>query len=387
VNFDFTPEQEMVRNLAREFAEREIAPYAAENDRLERFPAEIIRKMAPLGFLAGPIPTEYGGMGLDFIAYALLTEEIGRADSSVRTTLSVHVSLVQLTLLRWASDAQKQKYLPALARGDYLGCFALTEPNAGSDPAGMQTTAVRDGDYWVLNGTKTWISNGGVAGLAIVFAQTDRSKGHRGIAAFLVERDSTPGFTAREIKGKLGLRASNTAEIVLENCRVPAENLLGEVGQGMRIALSGLDNGRYSVAAGCVGIIQGCIDISVKYAQTRHQFGRPIGSFQLVQEMIADMVVDYEAARYLVYRAGHLKNKGVRNTRETSIAKLFASEAAIRAANNAIQIHGGYGYSREVPAERYWRDARVAAIYEGTTQIQKLIIGRETLGINAIVPS
>jgi alkylation response protein AidB-like acyl-CoA dehydrogenase len=387
VNFDFTPEQEMVRNLAREFAEREIAPYAAENDRLERFPAEIIRKMAPLGFLAGPIPTEYGGMGLDFIAYALLTEEIGRADSSVRTTLSVHVSLVQLTLLRWASDAQKQKYLPALARGDYLGCFALTEPNAGSDPAGMQTTAVRDGDYWVLNGTKTWISNGGVAGLAIVFAQTDRSKGHRGIAAFLVERDSTPGFTAREIKGKLGLRASNTAEIVLENCRVPAENLLGEVGQGMRIALSALDNGRYSVAAGCVGIIQGCIDISVKYAQTRHQFGRPIGSFQLVQEMIADMVVDYEAARYLVYRAGHLKNKGVRNTRETSIAKLFASEAAIRAANNAIQIHGGYGYSREVPAERYWRDARVAAIYEGTTQIQKLIIGRETLGINAIVPS
>lgn len=387
MNFDFTPEQEMVRNLAREFAEREIAPYAAENDRLERFPAEIIRKMAPLGFLAGPIPTEYGGMGLDFIAYALLTEEIGRADSSVRTTLSVHVSLVQLTLLRWASDAQKQKYLPALARGDYLGCFALTEPNAGSDPAGMQTTAVRDGDYWVLNGTKTWISNGGVAGLAIVFAQTDRSKGHRGIAAFLVERDSTPGFTAREIKGKLGLRASNTAEIVLENCRVPAENLLGEVGQGMRIALSALDNGRYSVAAGCVGIIQGCIDISVKYAQTRHQFGRPIGSFQLVQEMIADMVVDYEAARYLVYRAGHLKNKGVRNTRETSIAKLFASEAAIRAANNAIQIHGGYGYSREVPAERYWRDARVAAIYEGTTQIQKLIIGRETLGINAIVPS
>lgn len=387
MNFDFTPEQEMVRNLAREFAEREIAPYAAENDRLERFPAEIIRKMAPLGFLAGPIPTEYGGMGLDFIAYALLTEEIGRADSSVRTTLSVHVSLVQLTLLRWASDAQKQKYLLALARGDYLGCFALTEPNAGSDPAGMQTTAVRDGDYWVLNGTKTWISNGGVAGLAIVFAQTDRSKGHRGIAAFLVERDSTPGFTAREIKGKLGLRASNTAEIVLENCRVPAENLLGEVGQGMRIALSALDNGRYSVAAGCVGIIQGCIDISVKYAQTRHQFGRPIGSFQLVQEMIADMVVDYEAARYLVYRAGHLKNKGVRNTRETSIAKLFASEAAIRAANNAIQIHGGYGYSREVPAERYWRDARVAAIYEGTTQIQKLIIGRETLGINAIVPS
>jgi len=387
VNFDFTPEQEMVRNLAREFAEREIAPYAAENDRLERFPAEIIRKMAPLGFLAGPIPTEYGGMGLDFIAYALLTEEIGRADSSVRTTLSVHVSLVQLTLLRWASDAQKQKYLPALARGDYLGCFALTEPNAGSDPAGMQTTAVRDGDEWVRNVPNPWIPRAGVAGRAVGFAEPDRSKGHRGIAAFLGERDSTPGFTAREIKGKLGLRASNTAEIVLENCRVPAENLLGEVGQGMRIALSGLDNGRYSVAAGCVGIIQGCIDISVKYAQTRHQFGRPIGSFQLVQEMIADMVVDYEAARYLVYRAGHLKNKGVRNTRETSIAKLFASEAAIRAANNAIQIHGGYGYSREVPAERYWRDARVAAIYEGTTQIQKLIIGRETLGINAIVPS
>ncbi len=383
MDFELTEEQKMIRQTVREFAEREIMPYARENDRQCRFPREIINKLAELGFLGPTIPEEYGGMGLDFISEAIIFEEIGRADSSIRTTLSVQISLTELPILRWGNEEQKRKYLPKLASGEWIGCFGLTEPNAGSDAANQQTRAIKDGNEWVLNGRKMWISNGGVADLAIIFAQTDPEKKHRGIAAFLVETD-TPGFSAPEITGKLGLRASSTSELVLEDVRVPEENLLGEVGQGFKIAMSALDDGRYGVAAGCVGIIQACIDASVKYAKERYAFGRPIAAFQLVQELIAEMVLDCEAARLLVYRAGYLKNKGVRNTRETSLAKWYASEAAVRAALNAIQIHGGYGYSDEYPVERYLRDAKVATLYEGTTQIQKLIIGRFTTGINAI---
>lgn len=383
MDFELTDEQKMIRQTVREFAEKEIMPYARENDRQCRFPWEIIQKLAGLGFLGPTVPEEYGGMGLDFISEAIIFEEIGRADSSIRTTLSVQISLTELTILHWGNEEQKRRYLPKLASGEWIGCFGLTEPEAGSDAANQKTRAVKDGNEWVLNGRKMWISNGGVANLAIVFAQTDPEKKHRGIAAFLVETD-TPGFSAPEIKGKLGLRASNTAELVLEDVRVPAENLLGEVGQGFKIAMSALDDGRYGVAAGCVGIIQGCIDASVKYARERYAFGRPIAEFQLVQELIADMVLDCEAARLLVYRAGDLKNKGLPNTRETSLAKWYASEAAVRAALNAIQVHGGYGYSDEYPVERYLRDAKVATLYEGTTQIQKLIVGRFTTGINAI---
>ncbi|MFQ6058231.1 MAG: acyl-CoA dehydrogenase family protein [Anaerolineae bacterium] len=384
MDFDLTEEQKMIRQTVREFAEKEIMPVARDNDREERFPWDILRKMAPLGFLAPTLPEEYGGMGLDFISEAIIFEEIGRACSSVRTTLSVQISLTELPILHWGTEEQKRKYLPKLASGEWIGCFGLTEPGAGSDAANQQTRAVKDGDHWILNGTKMWISNGGVADVAIVFAQTDPAKKHRGIAAFIVETD-TPGFSTQDIHHKLGLRSSNTAELILEDVRVPEENLLGEVGQGFKVAMSALDDGRYGVAAGCVGIIQACIDACVKYAQERYAFGKPIAAFQLVQEMISDMVVDCEAARLLVYRAGHLKTKGLPNTLETSIAKLYASEAAVRAALNAIQIHGGYGYSDEYPVERYLRDAKVATLYEGTSQIQKLIIGRHATGISAIV--
>jgi alkylation response protein AidB-like acyl-CoA dehydrogenase len=384
MNFDLTPEQEMVRKAAQEFADKEIAPGARERDRKEIFPWEIIKHLGELGFLGPTLPEKYGGMGLDFISEALIFEEIGRVDSSVRTTLSVQISLTELPILEFGTEEQKRKYLPKLASGEWLGCFGLTEPQAGSDAANQQTRAVKDGNEWVLNGRKMWISNGGVANLALIFAQTDPELKHRGIAAFLVETD-TPGFSTQDIHHKLGLRSSNTAELILEDVRVPAENLLGEVGQGFKIAMYALDQGRYGVASGCVGIIKACIDASVKYAQERYAFGRPIAQFQLVQELIAEMVLDYEAARLLVFRAGHLKNKGVRNTRETSLAKWYASEAAVKAALNAIQVHGGYGYSDEYPVERYLRDAKVATLYEGTTQIQKLIIGRETTGISAFV--
>jgi alkylation response protein AidB-like acyl-CoA dehydrogenase len=384
MHLELTDEQRAVREMARKFAEEYIVPVARDNDVHERFPGDIIAKMGELGLLGGPVPVEYGGAGLDYISHALITEEIGKACSSVRTTISVQISLVELTLARWGTEAQKRRYLPALCSGQLIGCFGLTEPNAGSDPAAMATTAVADGDHWVLNGQKTWISNGGVAGLAIVFAQTDKSKGHRGIGAFLVER-GTPGFSSRDIHGKLGLRASNTAELRFEDCRIPRDQVLGAVGDGFKVAMSALDNGRYSVAAGCVGICQGCVEASVRYAKARRQFGRPIGSFQLVQDLIARMIVDTEAARLLVFRAGHLKNQGVRCSREVSIAKYFASEAAVRCALDAIQVHGAYGYSNEYPVERYLRDAKVATIYEGTSQIQKLLIASHDLGIRAFV--
>ncbi len=382
MNFDPTEEQRQTREMVCRFAEHAIAPVAADNDRTGRFPRDLIHQMAALGLLGGPIPQEYGGAGLDYISHAIITEEVGRADSSLRTTLSVQVSLVALSLLAWGTEEQKRRYLPELCAGRLLGCFGLTEPNAGSDPASMETTAARRGDCWVLNGTKTWISNATVADLALVFAQTDARRGHEGIAAFLVEK-GLPGFTARPITGKLGLRASDTGELIFEGCAVPDATLLGSVGQGFQVAMSALDNGRYSVAAGCVGIIQGCLDACTEYAKTRQQFGRPIGSFQLVQDMLARMAVDLDAARLLVYRAGHLKNRGLPNTVETAVAKYFASEAAVRAAGDAVQVFGAYGYSEETPVARYYRDAKVTTIYEGTSQIQKLLIGSHLLGIKA----
>jgi alkylation response protein AidB-like acyl-CoA dehydrogenase len=384
MDLDFTDEQRAVREMARKFAEEYIVPVARDNDINERFPGDIIARMGELGLLGGPVPVEYGGAGLDYISHALVTEEIGKACSSVRTTISVQISLVELSLASWGTEDQKRRYLPALCSGKLIGCFGLTEPNAGSDPAGMETTAVADGDHWLLNGHKVWISNGGVAGLAMVFAQTDKSKGNRGVAAFLVER-GTPGFSSRDMHGKLGLRASNTGELMFEDCRIPKDQLLGKVGEGFKVAMSALDNGRYSVAAGCVGICQGCVDASVRYAKERKQFGRAIGSFQLVQDLIARMLVDCEAARLLVFRAGYLKNQRQRCTREISMAKYFASEAAVRCALDAIQVHGSYGYSNEYPVERYLRDAKVATIYEGTSQIQKLLIASHDLGMRAFV--
>ncbi|TMG36372.1 MAG: acyl-CoA dehydrogenase [Chloroflexi bacterium] len=383
MDFDLTSEQQQIRKLAKDFADREIAPGARERDRAEKFPAEVLKKMAPLGLLGGPVPEQYGGMGVDYVSHALITEEIGRVDSSVRTTLSVQISLVELTLLKFGTEEQKRRYLPRLCKGDLIGCFGLTEPEVGSDATKIRASARRDGDAWVLRGRKTWISNGSVSNLALVFAQTDPAKEHKGIAAFLLERDEQP-YGSQPIHGKLGLRSSDSSELILDDVRVPDANRLGPVGDGFKIAMAALDSGRYSVAAGAVGVAQACIDASVTYATQRRSFGKPLAGHQLVQELIADMVVETEAARLLVWRAGDLKNKGRPNTRETSIAKLYASEIAQRAADNAIQIHGGYGFSDEFPVERYWRDARVNRLYEGTTQIQKLIIGRFATGIDAI---
>jgi alkylation response protein AidB-like acyl-CoA dehydrogenase len=382
MDFDLSEEQKMIQETIRKFAKEEIAPVASENDKKGQFPREIFTKMAELGFAGTPIPEEYGGAGFDYISHAIVAEEIGRVDSSLRGTYSVQVSLVELPIFKFANEEQKKKYLPKLTSGEWMGCYGLTEPDAGSDPASMKSTAEEDGDYYVLNGQKTWITNAGIADLAIVYAKTDKEAGARGITAFLVER-GMEGFSTKDLHDKLGLRASNTGEIYLENCRVPKENVMGEVNSGFKIALSTLDFGRFTVAAGCVGSAQGCIDICKEYATQRIQFGKPIASFQLVQQMIADMVVECEAGRLLVYRAGHLKNKGVRNTRETSIAKYYCSEMVNRVAYKAIQIHGGYGFSGEYDVERFYRDARINTLYEGTSQIQQLIIGAFELGFKA----
>jgi len=382
MDFDLSEEQKMIQETIRKFAKEVIAPVASENDKKGEFPRDIFKKMAELGFAGTPIPEEYGGAGFDYISHAIVAEEIGRVDSSMRGTYSVQVSLVELPIFKFASEEQKKKYLPKLTSGEWMGCYGLTEPDAGSDPASMKSTAVEDGDYYVLNGQKTWITNAGIADLAIVYAKTDKEAEARGITAFLVER-GMEGFSTKDLHDKLGLRASNTGEIFLENCRVPKENVMGEVNKGFKIALSTLDFGRFTVAAGCVGTAQGCIDICKEYATQRIQFGKPIASFQLIQQMIADMVVECEAGRLLVYRAGDMKNKGVRNTRETSIAKYYCSEMVNRVAYKAIQIHGGYGFSGEYDVERFYRDARINTLYEGTSQIQQLIIGAFELGIKA----
>ncbi|MBA2440622.1 MAG: acyl-CoA dehydrogenase family protein [Thermoleophilaceae bacterium] len=385
MDFELTDEQRLVRDTAREFADAEIAPRARESDRSGRFDTEVVAKMASMGFIGAILPEEYGGRGIDHRTYALIVEEIGRADSSVRTVVSVNTSLVGAAIATWGSEGQKRRHLPGICSGEALGCFALTEPDTGSDAANLKTRAERVDGGWRITGQKQWISLGNVARLALVFAQTEPELGHRGLAAFLVPTDAD-GFTAAEIRGKLGLHASDTAELILDGVEVGADALLGEVGDGFKVAMSALDSGRFSVAAGCVGICQGCVDASVSYAKEREQFGRPIAAFQLVQAMIAGMVVDTHASRGLVWKAAWLKDTGRPNTVETSIAKLYATEASIRAANTAIQVHGGSGYVDDYPVERYLRDARVTTLYEGTSQIQQLIIGRAVTGVNAMVP-
>ena len=382
MDFELTPEQELVRKTARDFADREIAPVAMQYDRDEEFPWPVLEKMKPLGFLGASIPEEYGGMGLDPVSYCLVIEEIARADSSIRGILSVNCSLVGTAIAKYGTEEQKRDWLPRLASGEAIGCFALTEPGVGSDPGSMQMTATRDGDDYILNGSKMFITNGTVAGLALTFANAEPSKGAKGVTAFLVPCD-TPGFKATEIKGKLGLRAASTAELQYADVRVPASSVLGELGGGMKIALSALDDGRVSLGAGCVGIAQGCLDASVAYAKQREQFGKPIAGFQLIQEMLAEMLVETEAARLLVWRAAAMKEKGARITVEASIAKYVASEAAVKCANLAIQLHGGYGYIDEFPVGKYMRDARVTTLYEGTSQVQKLLLGRHLTGVNA----
>lgn len=385
MDFELNEAQKKLQEAARDFTDREIVPVARENDINERFPEDILQKMAPLGFLGALVPKEYGGAGFDYISQAVILEEVGRGCSSLRTILSVQLSLVEYSLLKWGTDEQKDRYLPGLCSGKLLGAFALTEPGAGSDAASIRTIATRKKDGWVLNGSKTWITTGGRADVLIVFVRTSPEEGHRNVAAFIVEKGA-PGFRTKEIKGKLGLKSANTAELFFENCLLPPDALLGAEGEGFKIALSALDNGRFGVAAGCVGIIQACVEASVKYARERVQFKKPIASFQSIQDLIARMAVDRDASRLLVYRAAEMKNRGLRNTTESSIAKYFASEAAVRAALDAIQVHGAYGYSNQYPVERYLRDAKVTTIYEGTSQIQKLIIGEigeSLLGVRA----
>jgi butyryl-CoA dehydrogenase len=385
LDFQLTDEQRLISDTAREFCDNEIAPRVRDNDRAGRFDRELASMLGEIGYLGATVSEEYGGRGLDYLSYALIVEQVGRVDSSARTVVSVQTSLVCGSIERWGTEEQKREWLPRLCTGEALGCFALTEPDAGSDPASMRTRAKKTDSGWTITGNKMWISMGNVCEVALVFAQTDPEQKHRGLACFLVP-SSTDGYGSQEIHGKLGLRSSDTAEISLDEVRVPDEALLGEIGDGFKIAMSSLDNGRYSVAAGCVGICDGCVDASVAYAKERRQFGRPIASFQLVQELIADMIVKRDAARLLVYRAGELKDRGQRNTVETSIAKLYATEAAVDCANAAIQVHGGAGYVDDYPVERYLRDARVTTLYEGTSQIHKLIIGRDATGINALVP-
>jgi len=385
MDFALTDEQSLIRETARDFTDKEIVPRAGENARNSHFDLELIRKIADQGYLGAIVPREYGGAGLDYVTYGLVVEEIGRGCSAMRTVISVQTSLVCSTILRFGTEQQKRRWLPALCSGETLGCFGLTEPDTGSDAANQRTRARKSDDGWLISGAKMWISMGNFAGLALIFAQTDPEKGSKGLACFLVDTDQ-PGYQPSEIHGKMGLHASDTASIALDDVHVGDDALLGAVGEGFKVAMTALDSGRYSVAAGCVGICQGSLDESVKYAKEREQFGRPIASFQLVQAMIADMRVKTDAARMLVLRAGWLKDTGQPNTTETSIAKLFATEAAQWCANEAIQVHGGAGYVDDHPVERYFRDVRVTTLYEGTSQIQKLIIGRAETGINAVVP-
>jgi butyryl-CoA dehydrogenase len=383
MDFDLTDEQRLIRDTARQFSDNELPERARENDRNNHFDTELVGQIAAQGYLGAIVPQEYGGAGLDYVTYAVIVEEIGRHDSAMRTVISVQTSLVCSSILRWGSEEQKQRYLPKLCTGEWLGCFGLTEPDTGSDAANQRTRARRVDDGWVINGAKMWISLGNHARLALVFAQTDPEKGHRGLACFLVETE-TEGFSAQEIHHKMGLHGSDTASLALDDVHVPDEALMGEVGDGFKIAMSALDSGRYSVAAGCVGVCRSSLEHSVAYAKEREQFGRPIGSFQLVQAMIADMRVQTDAARLLVFRAGDLKDKGRPSTTETSIAKLYATEAAQNCSHLAIQVHGGSGYVDDHPVERYFRDVRVTTLYEGTSQIQRLIIGRAETGLNAL---
>jgi butyryl-CoA dehydrogenase len=380
MDFHLSEEHRLIQDTVRSFASTEILPVAAELDRDARFPAEIIRRASELGLLGMMVPPEYGGAGLDTISYLIAIEEIARACAGTSVIISVNNSLVCDPILRYGTEEQKRRYLPDLAQGRKLGCYCLTEPEAGSDAASIQTTAREDGEEWVLNGTKVFVTNGVEAEICIVYARSEPEPGARGISAFIVEKDR-PGISVGKVERKLGIKASSTAEIHLEDCRIPKENLLGRRGEGFRIALSTLDGGRLGIAAQALGIARACLEESIAYARERRQFGQPIASFQAIQWWIADMATRIEAARLLVYRAASLRDRGRAYTKEAAMAKLFASETAMWAAHKAVQIHGGYGYIQDYPAERHFRDAKITEIYEGTSEIQRLVIARHVLGV------
>lgn len=382
MDFELTQEQVMFRDMAKEFAVREIVPTARERDREGKFFPDLIKKMGAQGLCSIMVPKEFGGLGLDWMTLGLVAEQLSYFDFSVGTTHFGQTSLGVMPILTAGDDAQKKKYIPALGRGEKIGCFAAVEPNAGSDAAAIESTAVLDGDEWMINGNKTWITNATVADFAIVLVKTDKSKGTKGITAFIVER-GTPGFSSTKIEHKLGVRSADTGQLFFRDCRIPRTNQLGPLGRGMAVGLGSIEHTRYGIACAAVGVIQACIDASVKYCQERNQFGKPIGSFQLVQERVADMVVDCEASRWLAYRAGYLKDKGLPYSRETAIAKHHNVEAAAKAARAAVELHGAYGFTDDFPVERFYRDTIAPLIFGGTAHVQKMLIGRFTLGIDA----
>jgi len=373
MKYGLTKEQEMVRNMVRDFAERELRPIAAEIDQTTEWPEATVKKMGEIGLMGMCVPKELGGGGMDAVSYAIAVEEVSRVCASHGVTMSVNNSLACDPILKFGSDEQKKKYLPELASGKKLGCFCLTEPEAGTDAGSQTTVAVKDGDDYVINGSKVFITNGGKADVAIVFAMTNKEAGTRGISAFIVETD-TPGFSVGSIEDKMGIRGSIQAEIVFEDMRVPAANILKGEGKGFGIAMTTLDGGRIGIASQALGIAQAALDESLKYAKEREQFGRPISKFQAIQWKLADMATEVEAARLLVYKAAFAKDTQKRFSTEAAMAKLYASDICVKATREAIQIHGGYGYTKDYPLERFYRDAKITEIYEGTSEVQKMVI-------------
>ncbi|MFC0475871.1 acyl-CoA dehydrogenase [Robertmurraya beringensis] len=375
MNFKLSEEHEMIRKMVRDFARNEVAPTAAERDEEERFDREIFNKMAELGLTGIPWPEEYGGIGSDYLAYCIAVEELSRVCASTGVTLSAHTSLAGWPIYKFGSEEQKQKFLRPMALGEKIGGYGLTEPGSGSDAGGMKTTARRDGDEFILNGSKIFITNGGIADIYVVFAVTDAAQKHKGTSAFIVESD-TPGFSVGKKEKKLGIRSSPTTEIIFEDCRVPAANMLGAEGEGFKIAMMTLDGGRNGIAAQAVGIAQGALDAATDYAKERVQFGKPIAQQQGVGFKLADMATSIEAARLLTYQAAWLESEGLPYGKESAMSKLFAGDTAMKVTTEAVQIFGGYGYTKDYPVERYMRDAKITQIYEGTQEIQRLVISR-----------
>ncbi|HDR7435317.1 acyl-CoA dehydrogenase AcdA [Bacillus cereus] len=375
MHFKLSEEHEMIRKMVRDFAKNEVAPTAAERDEEERFDRALFDQMAELGLTGIPWPEEYGGIGSDYLAYVIAIEELSRVCASTGVTLSAHTSLAGWPIFKFGTEEQKQKFLRPMAEGKKIGAYGLTEPSSGSDAGGMKTTAKRDGDHYILNGSKIFITNGGIADIYVVFALTDPESKQRGTSAFIVESD-TPGFSVGKKESKLGIRSSPTTEIMFEDCRIPIENLLGEEGQGFKIAMQTLDGGRNGIAAQAVGIAQGALDASVEYARERHQFGKPIAAQQGIGFKLADMATDVEAARLLTYQAAWLESEGLPYGKESAMSKVFAGDAAMKVTTEAVQVFGGYGYTKDYPVERYMRDAKITQIYEGTQEIQRLVISR-----------
>ncbi|WP_329766457.1 acyl-CoA dehydrogenase AcdA [Bacillus nitratireducens] len=375
MHFKLSEEHEMIRKMVRDFARNEVAPTAAERDEEERFDRALFDQMAELGLTGIPWPEEYGGIGSDYLTYVIAIEELSRVCASTGVTLSAHTSLAGWPIFRFGTEEQKQKFLRPMAEGTKIGAYGLTEPSSGSDAGGMRTTAKRDGDHYILNGSKIFITNGGIADIYVVFALTDPESKQRGTSAFIVESD-TPGFSVGKKESKLGIRSSPTTEIMFEDCRIPVENLLGEEGQGFKVAMQTLDGGRNGIAAQAVGIAQGALDASVEYARERHQFGKPIAAQQGIGFKLADMATDVEAARLLTYQAAWLESEGLPYGKESAMSKVFAGDTAMKVTTEAVQVFGGYGYTKDYPVERYMRDAKITQIYEGTQEIQRLVISR-----------